>query len=55
LSGYPSLIRILLSVTFCTLLYLVIVAGLFRLTEPIKLVSSVVRDLLRLGSLRTRP
>jgi len=55
LSGYPGLIRILLSVTFCTLFYLVIVAGLFRLTEPIKLVSSVVQDLLRLRSLRMRP
>jgi PST family polysaccharide transporter len=47
LSGYPSLIRILLSVTFCTLFYLIIVAGLFRLTEPIRLVGSVVKDLLK--------
>jgi len=46
LSGYPGLIRILVSGVFCTCLYLVIVAGLFRLTEPIKVASSVARDLL---------
>jgi PST family polysaccharide transporter len=46
LSGYSHLIRILLSGTFCTCLYLVIVAGLFRLTEPIKVAGSVVQDLL---------
>ena len=47
LDGYPSLIRVLLSVTFCTLFYLVIVAGFFRLTEPIRLVISAVQELLR--------
>jgi O-antigen/teichoic acid export membrane protein len=46
LTGYPGLIRILLSGAFCTCLYLVIVVGLFRLTEPIKVLGSVVQDLL---------
>jgi hypothetical protein len=40
------LIRILLSGAFCTCLYLVIVVGLFRLTEPIKVAGAVVQDLL---------
>lgn len=46
LSDYPGLIRILLSGVFCTCLYLVIVAGLLRLTEPIKVAASVVQDLM---------
>jgi O-antigen/teichoic acid export membrane protein len=46
LSGYPGFARILLAGTFCTCLYLLIVIGLFRLTEPIRIVGSVVRDLL---------
>jgi PST family polysaccharide transporter len=46
LSGYSHFMRILLSGAFCTCLYVVIVAGLFRLTEPISVASSVVHDLL---------
>jgi O-antigen/teichoic acid export membrane protein len=46
LSDYSHFTRILLSGAFCTCLYLVIVAGLFRLTEPIKVAGSVVQDLL---------
>ena len=41
-----SFVRILLSGAFCTCFYLVIVVGLFRLTEPIKVAGSVVQDLL---------
>jgi O-antigen/teichoic acid export membrane protein len=46
LLGYSSFIRILLSGAFCTGLYLTIVVGLFRLTEPIKIAGSVIQDLL---------
>jgi PST family polysaccharide transporter len=49
LTGYSSLIRILLSGAFCTGLYLAMVVRLFRHTEPIKVARSVVRDLLRSG------
>jgi PST family polysaccharide transporter len=47
LAEYSSPVRILLSVAFCACLYLVIVVGIFRLAEPVKVASSVVRDLLR--------
>ncbi len=47
LSEYSSLSRILLSAMFCACLYLVIVVGIFRLAEPVKVASSVVKDLLR--------
>jgi PST family polysaccharide transporter len=46
LPGYSGFIRILVSGAFCTCLYLTIVVGLFRLTEPMKIVGSVVQDLL---------
>ncbi len=47
LAEYSSPVRILLSVAFCACLYLVIVVGIFRLAEPVKVANSVVRDLLR--------
>src|SRR6266481_446522 len=47
LTDCSSLVRILLSTSFCACMYLVIVVGLFRLTEPIKVAGSVVQDLLR--------
>lgn len=47
LAEYSSLIRILLSGAFCICLYLVIVVGLFRLAQPVKVASSIVQDLLR--------
>jgi len=47
LVGYPSLIRIFLSVAFCTCLYLAIVVGLFRVAEPLRIAASIARDLLR--------
>lgn len=46
LTGYPSLVRILLSGVFCACLYLALVVGLFRLVEPVRLVRSVAQDLL---------
>jgi O-antigen/teichoic acid export membrane protein len=45
LTEYSSFTRILLSGGFCICLYLVIVVGLFRLVEPIKVAHSTVHDL----------
>jgi hypothetical protein len=42
-----SFVRILLSIAFCISIYLIIVVGLFRLTEPIKVAGKVVQDQLR--------
>jgi PST family polysaccharide transporter len=47
LTGYSGFVRILLSGAFCTCFYVAIVVGLFRLTEPIKVASSSLQDLLR--------
>jgi O-antigen/teichoic acid export membrane protein len=47
LTDCSSFVRIFLSAGFCICIYLVVVVGLFRLTEPIKLAGSVVQDLLR--------
>jgi PST family polysaccharide transporter len=47
LTGYSSFVRIFLSGCFCICIYLAIVVGLFRLSEPIKVVGSLVLDLLR--------
>jgi len=47
LTDCSSFVRIFLSAGFCICIYLVIVVGLFRLTEPIKVAGSVVQDLLR--------
>jgi O-antigen/teichoic acid export membrane protein len=44
LSHCPSFVRILLSTGFCISIYLIIVVGLFRLTEPIKVAGKLVRD-----------
>jgi PST family polysaccharide transporter len=44
LNDYSSFARILLSGCFCACVYLAIVLGLFRLTEPIKVAGSVARD-----------
>jgi O-antigen/teichoic acid export membrane protein len=44
LADCSSLVRILLSTSFCACLYLAIVVGLFRLTEPIKVARTVVQD-----------
>lgn len=47
LVGFPSVVRIVLSAGFCACIYLVLVVGVFRLTGPIKIAASVVKDLLR--------
>jgi O-antigen/teichoic acid export membrane protein len=47
LADYPALIRILLSGTFCTCLYLAIVVGLFRLSGPVKVAGSIAREFLK--------
>ena len=44
LTHYSSFVRILLSTGFCISIYLIIVVGLFRLTEPIKVAGTVVQD-----------
>lgn len=45
-AGFPSFVRIVLSAGFCTCIYLAMVVGVFRLTEPIKIAASVAKDLL---------
>src|SRR5215472_466871 len=44
LAHYPSFVRILLSAGFCISIYLIIVVGIFRLTEPVKVAVAVVQD-----------
>ncbi len=44
LTDYSSFVRIFLSGGFCVCIYLAIVVGLFRLTEPIRVVGSIVQD-----------
>jgi O-antigen/teichoic acid export membrane protein len=47
LTQYSSFERMFLSTAFCICIYLIIVVGLFRLTEPIKVAGKVVQDQLR--------
>jgi O-antigen/teichoic acid export membrane protein len=47
LGDYSGIVRIFLSAGFCSCVYIGIVVGLFRLTEPIKIARSVAQDLLR--------
>jgi PST family polysaccharide transporter len=44
LTHCSGFVRILLSTGFCISIYLIIVVGLFRLTEPIKVAGAVVQD-----------
>jgi PST family polysaccharide transporter len=44
LAHYSSFPRILLSTGFCIAIYLTIVVGLFRLTNPIKIAGTIVQD-----------
>jgi hypothetical protein len=46
LTHCSSFVRIFLSIAFCISIYLIIVVGLFRLTEPIKVATTVVYDCL---------
>jgi len=43
LAHYPSFVRILLSAGFCISIYLIIVVGVFRFTEPIKVAGTVLQ------------
>ncbi len=45
LTDCSSFVRIFLSAGFCSCVYLGVVVGLFRLTEPIKVAGSILRDL----------
>jgi PST family polysaccharide transporter len=47
LAHYSSLVRIVCSASLCACVYLIIVVGLFRLTEPLRVARSVVQDRLR--------
>src|SRR5262249_23268191 len=44
LTDCSSFVRICLSIGFCISIYLIIVVGLFRLTEPIKVAVAIVQD-----------
>lgn len=44
LTDYSSFARIMLTTGFCTGIYLIIVVGVFRLTEPIKVAGRVVQN-----------
>lgn len=47
LAGGSSLVRIALSAVVCACIYLIVVVGVFRLTEPMRIARSVVQDRLR--------
>jgi PST family polysaccharide transporter len=47
LADLSSLVRVVLSAGFCISIYLIIVVGLFRLVQPIKVAAKVVHDQLR--------
>jgi len=47
LAHYSSLVRIVSSASVCACIYLIVVVGLFRLTEPMRVARSVVQDRLR--------
>jgi hypothetical protein len=44
LANFSALVRIFLSASFCASIYLLIVLGLFRNTEPISIVGRLVHD-----------
>jgi len=46
LFDYSGLVRIVLSACFCSCVYLALVVGLFRLTEPLRVAGRIVRDIL---------
>lgn len=47
LVDFSSFVRILFATSFCISIYVVVVVGVFRLTEPIKVAGAVVQDLLK--------
>jgi O-antigen/teichoic acid export membrane protein len=44
LADFSSVVRLVLSTGFCASIYLIIVVGLFRLTEPIKVAARIAKD-----------
>jgi O-antigen/teichoic acid export membrane protein len=46
LTDYSSFVRIFMSGAFCMCIYLAIVVGLFRLSEPIRVAGRIVKDLM---------
>jgi O-antigen/teichoic acid export membrane protein len=46
LADYSSYVRILVLGGFCTIVYLAVVVGLFRVTEPIRLIRTIGRELI---------
>src|SRR5262249_1354906 len=46
LADYSGFVRIFLSACFCACIYLGVVVGLFRLTEPIRVAGRIVQDLI---------
>jgi PST family polysaccharide transporter len=55
LAHSSAFVRIFLSIAICMFIYLIIVVGLFRLTEPIKVARTVAYDLLKLRQGLTKP
>jgi PST family polysaccharide transporter len=55
LTHSSTFVRILLSIAICMFIYLIIVVGLFRLTEPIKVARTAVCDFFRLRQGLTNP
>jgi PST family polysaccharide transporter len=55
LTHSSSFVRIFLSIAICLFIYIIIVVGLFRLTEPIKVARTIVYDFLNLRHGLTKP
>jgi O-antigen/teichoic acid export membrane protein len=47
LAHYPSFVRIVLSVSICACIYLIVVVGVFRRSQPLRIARSVVQDRFR--------
>ncbi len=46
LADYSGFIRIFVSGCFCTCIYLAVVVGLFRCSEPLRVAGTIARDLI---------
>lgn len=47
LTGYPALVRMILSGCFCSCLYLAVVVGVFRQREPLRIAGTIIQDFIR--------
>jgi len=47
LTGYPALVRMILSGCFCSCLYLAVVVGVFRHREPLRIAGTIIQDFIR--------